>query len=225
MQKVVYIGCFNQIPGARNGPKLKEDTQYICYELIDRFRDYIEMEYDTIPEIQKKQVELKFSNARHTRLKDETIDEVHMYNILGDPNINDIDEFLIESRRILKSEKSLYVGETNTPYAIENLINMTRKNKFSIHIIVPQPQITEKELARFYEIMAENITKETYNKNFNEWYTLLESLNLITNYKLNNQEKKIIEEYKGTGQVLTSGYRGIDQVISLGSYLVRLDKV
>jgi len=42
-----------------------------------------------------------------------------MYNVLGDPKIENLDDFFVESRRILKLGKSFYIGETNTPYSFE----------------------------------------------------------------------------------------------------------
>jgi ubiquinone/menaquinone biosynthesis C-methylase UbiE len=219
-KKVVHIGCFLDIPGGKSGPKVEPGVEYLCFEIGDRFKEAIVQEYEQISPTYKEQVKLIFQSARNTNLPESSIDEIHMYNVLGDPKVTKSEELLTEANRILKPQKAIYIGETITPYAIEDLIIMSRKTNFSMELIVPHPteHLTEQEIKRFHEIIEENKSSEAYNKNFHEWYDLLHKTKLLKEpfskpYRLNDSEKKTI-----------TNYRGNENWICIDSYLVKFIK-
>jgi len=221
-KEVVHIGCFSHMPGNNSGPKIEPGTHYTCFELIDHFKEFIDKTYDELPQLAKDQVTLIFShpsnnyrNGRSTGLESDSIDEVHMYNVLGDPKIENLDDFFVESRRILKLGKSFYIGETNTPYSFENLILRVRKHQFALKVLVPHinEYVSGEEMKRFHEIFLENTSSEKYSKNFNEWYGLLEKMHLIHRYKLTDSEKETIAKYQGE-----------HRPYSLGSFMIELIK-
>jgi hypothetical protein len=224
LNHVVHIGCLNMLPGSPQGPAVSENTKYTCFEHPDLLNEidkrHIDEEYKKIPEELRARVSVEFRNAENTGLLSDSIDEVHMYNVLGYGSTKNKEEIINEAHRILKPLKQLYVGETiPPPYPFEDLLIMCRR-KFSVNVLSPdlKQHGSEDEIKRFYELIVENQVREIYNKNFFEWYPLLMNLKVNSgDYKLNPEEMEIINNIRGK----ESG-RGY---MSKGSYLVELVKI
>lgn len=116
MKTVVHLGSGYSIPGHREGPVLQPHTNYFC---VDPCQDWFgatgKCYYKALPDKIKKHVKLIFRDGRNTPFSSESIDEVHMYNVLSYREVKDKQGLLDEAMRILKDSGSFFVGELITP--------------------------------------------------------------------------------------------------------------
>ena len=211
LKTIVHIGPDYQIPGTF-GPKILPNTKHICFEPDRKFS---EREYAKLDSTLKKQVEMHHTSAINTGLDSNSVDEAHMHNVMGDTRVENKTGLLWEVKRILKPGSYIYVGETYSPYAFENLVLKARAEDFTIDVLVPHPleHVSPEQVNRFKKMFLENKTNEMYNKNFDEWYPLLDKMGLLFDYRLNEEEENTIR-----------GIRGKSDFYSRGSYLVKLVK-
>lgn len=71
--------------------------------------------HESLPEEIRRLVDLRFVSARATGLEPDSVDEVHIYNVLSDSSVGLPIHFFLEAFRILRKGGSLYTGETLSP--------------------------------------------------------------------------------------------------------------
>lgn len=156
---IVYIGPGWCIPGHQNGPKLQENFKYICIETPNNnlWNSVGQGFYDRFPIPLKNRVQLIRARGENTGLEDNSVDEVHLYNILGDVRIKNREKIFIEAIRITKLAGNIYVGEILTPYPIESLIKTGNEYGLTSKILIngTTSGIKEEDKETFYSLIGD----------------------------------------------------------------------
>jgi hypothetical protein len=155
----VYLGSGLCIPGHKNGPALKEFTRYICIDTpkTNFWSATGQSVYDRLPGSVKKRVQLLRVSAKDTGIKEGSIDEVHLHNILGDRNILEGEKIFFEALRITRGGGLIYVGEILSPYPLDLLLEMGRKSGLDVETMINGgvSYIGVEEKETFYRIIGE----------------------------------------------------------------------
>lgn len=155
----VYLGSGLCIPGHKNGPKMNEFTRYICIDTpkTNFWSAVGQSVYDRLPGSVKKRVQLRRLCAKDTGIKEGSIDEVHLHNVLGDRNILEGEKIFLEALRITLGGGHIYVGEILSPYPLDLLLEMGRKRGLDAEIMINGgvSNIGEEEKETFYKIIGE----------------------------------------------------------------------
>lgn len=159
MKKIVYFGPGWCIPGHKNGPAIKDTSEYICIETPKNnlWSSIGQSFYDRLPEDIKKKVRLLRVSGKKTGLDYGFADETHLYNILGDRDIIDSLQILYEAIRITRTGGYLFVGEILSPYPISSLIKIAGTRGLSPNILIngSETDITEEDKETIYTLIGE----------------------------------------------------------------------
>lgn len=134
MKTVAYFGPGDLLPDSLNGPRLRADVKYICFELCNTIDGQLSLgTLAELPEAAKISIDFRDRSAVNTDLWPASVDEVHIYNVLSDPSFKDQKKMLKEAARIVSSKGWIFIGETRTPHywPIEKYSKIPHKVIFS----------------------------------------------------------------------------------------------
>jgi hypothetical protein len=192
LKKIAYLGVGDKIPGTRFGPKLRKGCSYYCVDLPDNkyFKEGLK-KYESLDESIKYRINIELNDVQNLDWNPESMDEIHIHNVFGDPSIIHFDSFIEKSAYSIKRNGFIFVAESYTPYPLSELISNFATRDMKFKLIAPKINFIfdNKNLQKFSNLVE--YMKKT-NENL-DWKIITEHMELS---KCLN-ELKVREDYPG----------------------------
>ncbi len=155
LKKIAYFGVGDKIPGTRRGPKLRKNCVYHCVDLPDSdwFQEGLQ-KHISLDKSTKSRVNIEQKNVRDLTWAKESIDEIHICNVMGDPEAKNLNALIEKSIYVLKNEGFIFIEESYTPYPPSQLILEFAARNMDFKLIAPKIDIimNREELMKFTEL-------------------------------------------------------------------------
>ena len=129
---VVHVGPNYLLPGTRHGIRVKEDEVHLCYEPDKSNWHFLKRKNP------KARVGISGKAFEKSSLAKESVDEIHIHNVLCDPEVFFKKQILQKAAVALKPGGRIWVGHTRTPdnFSFDQFKATARKFGLNAKIVV-----------------------------------------------------------------------------------------